>query len=564
MSGCSNQTFWNDSYNLRQWERSFLDGQSFDLSRKYEQSQNSYANAIGFAEKLPANSLRLTDTLLRLGNASAKLNDTQSAATAYQRAIDILRHDLQTNPSGTDAGADRECLAYSLSRLGTLHERSQQFEVAKKELGEAISLYLQQGVESGDSKVDRLSKRDYATTLGAAVYTAVELNDEADAKKLYAQISAPALLTSVTPSLINSVNRKYASLLTKLGHNQEAENVLASERCRAQCKLGFDALRSNDLVSAEKSYKNALAMAGRIKNSVMLSISNAGLGDVYNLQGKLKEAQMHFEAAVVQWAITDSKPNHGMDGLLQSLALVSVFEPLEKSEPRLKRWINLRQEIYGAKDERTAQAILLAALVCDHQYQKNKALEYGNQAFDIAMKAAAKERIDASGIESLGDFFYCSGQYVKAGQLYRHLLDRSKFYGRARGFNDVELLLRIAASEKSADPKNSNANAAVEAEAMLIAKSIRPPGVYLVAKSLAYLSHDLAEHSQLLGAGQVVGYVRVLIARVQPSGLRDRRCLAVARAAIESYDKHTDAHLSRIVLRAEPGSFEASAAIDAN
>ncbi|MBI2811994.1 MAG: hypothetical protein HYX67_14355 [Candidatus Melainabacteria bacterium] len=250
MSSCSNQTFWNDSYNLRQWERSFLGGESFDLSKKYEQSRNSYADALAFAERLPPNSLRLTDTLLRLGNASTKLNDSQSAAKAYQRAIDILRRDLQTSPSGPDAVAARESLAYSLSRLGTLHERNQQFDEAKKELGEAISIYLQQGVERTDSKVDRLSKRDYATTLGAAVYTAVELNSEVDAKKLYAQISAPELVTSVTPSLMNSVNRKYASLLTKFGHTEEAESVLASERCRAQCKLGFDALRSNDLISA--------------------------------------------------------------------------------------------------------------------------------------------------------------------------------------------------------------------------------------------------------------------------------------------------------------------------
>ncbi|MBI2811995.1 MAG: hypothetical protein HYX67_14360 [Candidatus Melainabacteria bacterium] len=235
---------------------------------------------------------------------------------------------------------------------------------------------------------------------------------------------------------------------------------------------------------------------------------------------------------------------------------------MEKSEPLLKRWIRLRQDIYGANDERTAQALLLAALIFDHQHQSAKALEYGNQAFDGAIKADAKERIDASGIESLGDLFYCAGQYGKAVQLYQHLLDRSRFYGRPKGFNDAELLFRIAACESSADPANPNAGAVAEAEAMRIARAIRPLGVYLVAKSLAYLSHDLAEHSQMSGAGQVVGYIRVLIARVQPNDLRDRRCLAVARAAIEGYDKHTDSRLSRIVFRAEPGSFEASAAVD--
>lgn len=564
LSGCSNQTFWNDSYNLRQWERSFLGGESFDLSKKYEQSCTSYADAVGFAEKLPPNALRLTATLLRLGNACSKLNDSQSAATAYQRAIDVLRQALQANPNDADALAERESLAYSLSRIGTLHERNQQFDLAKKELGESISLYQQQGIDRKNSQSDRLSKRDYATTLGAAVYTAVELNSEADAKNLYAQFTAPALVTSITPSLLNTVNRKYASLLTKLGHPQDAENILASERCRAQCKLAFDAFKSGDLNSAEKFYKNALAIAQRMDNSVLLSISNAGLGDVYNLQGNLKDAQVYFKAAVDEWAKTDSKPNHAMDGLLKSLSLVSVFEPLDVSMPVVSRWVNLRKSLYGAHDDRTGQAQLLMALIYDRLHENAKALEYGDQAFETAIKADAKERIDAAGIESLGDLFFCAGQFRKAEQVYQHLIDRNKFYGRAKGFNDSELLFRIAASQKSAGLADSDAGKAAEAEAMLVSKSIRPPGVYLVAKSLAYLSHDLTAHKQPAAAEQVVSYIRVLIARVQPSDLRDRRCLAIAHAAIEAFDNHSQSHLSRIIVRPEPGSFEASNAIDAN
>lgn len=561
LSGCGNQTSWNDSYNLRQWERSFLGGESFDLSKKYDQSRHSYADALSFAEKLPSSSLRLTDTLLRLGNACAKLKDIQAAATAYQRAIDILRRDLQTNPSGVDALAQRESLAYALSRIGTLHERNQQFNEAKNELGEAIALYSRLCNDRGDWHADRLLKHDYATTLGAAVYTAVELNSEADAKALYSQFSAPGLVTSITPSLLTSVNRKYAALLTKLGDNQGADNILASERCRAQCKMGFDAFKAGDLKSAEKFYINARNIAERMRNSVMLSISSAGLADVYNLQGKLKEAQMFYKAAVDEWAKTDNKPNHCMDGLRQSLAQGSVFEPTEVAFPVLGSWIKLRKELYGAKDERTAQSLLLMALVLDHQHENAKALAYGDESFEIAVKAFAKERIDATGIESLGDFFFCAGQFGKAGQIYQHLIDRNKFYGRSNGFNDAELLFRIAACEKSAEPTSVNAGLVAETEAMRIAKSIRPLGVYLVAKSLAYLAHDLAAHNQMIGAGRVIDYTRTLIARVQPSDLRDRRCLSIARAAIEAYDKRTDSHLSKIVFRPEPGSFEASAAI---
>lgn len=559
LNSCTNQTTWSDSYNLRQWERSFLAGESFDLSKKFQQSRNCYSDALVFAEKLTSDSLLVTETLLRLGNASVKLNDSQSAATSYQRAVAILRHDLQAKPSNPNASAERESLAYCLSRLGTLHERNQQFSEAKQELGEAIALYQEAAAARGDSQIDRLFNRDYATTIGAAIYTAVELNRASDAANLYVQFSAPGLATSITPALSNSVNRKYASLLTKLGRNQEAENILASERCRAQCKLGFDALKSGDLKSAERFYKNALSMAMRMNNSVMLSVSNAGLGDVYNLQGKLKDAQVCFGAAVDEWAKTDSKPNHAMDGLLKSLAMVSVFEPLKVSLPVLDRWATMRKQLYGATDARTGQALLFQALVCDHQHDRARALAFGDQAFEIAIKANAKERIDAAGIESLGDLFFCAGQFEKARLIYQHLIDRNKFYNRARGFNNAELLFRIAALDKVA----ANAGGVAESDAMRIIQSIRPGGVYLVAKSLAYLSRDLVEHKQLSGAEQVVEHIRMLIARVEPSDPRDRRCLSIAQAAIAAYERHSDSHLSRIVVRPEPGSFEASETIEA-
>lgn len=555
VSGCTSQTFWDDSYNLRQWERAYLAAETFDLAKKYDQARVNYFDSLGYAEKLAPNSLRLTDTLARLGNSSAKLGDKQTAESSYQRAIGILRDALLKDASNANSTTEREHLAYNLSRLGALHEENHQFSLAEQELNESIAIYQQLEADDKHPKIDQLSRDDYAGTLASALYTAVDQNKTDEAKRIYALVSSPRLATAFAPSVMNDINRHYAAALDKAGQPQEARDVLAAGRCRAQCKLGFDCLKSGYLSSAEKHYLDALEIAKRMKSSFLLAITYAGLGDVYSFEGKLADAQSSYKSAVTNWIAMDSKPNHGTDALLESWAGAAAFEPMSVAEPILNQWLNSRIELYGAQDERTSQPLLLMAIVCDHQNQNAKAADFAERAFLICKDADGKERVDAYGTQAVGDLLFCQGQFGKAEQIYRHLIERNKFYRRSSGYNDAELTFRIAALQNCQGQSLQSHD--TEATGMQIVKSFkRTMGSFFVAKSLAYLLSDLQRHSQREAVTATASYIRPLIAIAEPASLREQQSRQIALAAVDAAQKGTTPNLSRIVLRVQPGSLE--------
>ncbi len=557
VSGCTNQTFWNDSYNLRQWERAYLNAETFDLAKNYDQARVNYFNALGYAEKLAPNSLRLSDALARLGSSSAKLGDTQTAESSYQRAIGILRNAVQKDSSSANLSTEREHLAYNLGLLGALHEQTHQFSIAEQELNESITIYQQLEADDKHPQIDQLARSDYAGTLVSALYNAVDLNKMDEAQRLYTLVSSPRLTTTFAPSVMNGINRRYAAALDKAGQPQEARDVLAAGRCRAQCKLGFDCVKSGDLSSAEKHYLDALEIAKRMKNSFLLAIAYAGLGDVYSFEGRLGDAQSSYKSAVTNWMAIDPKPNHGTDALLESWAGAAVFEPKSVTEPILNQWLNSRIELYGAQNERTAQPLLLMATVFDRQNQSTKAADFAQRAFLICKDADGKERIDAYGMQALGDLLFCQGQFGKAEQIYRHLLERNKFHRRSSGYNDAELNFRIAALQNCQG--QSALSHDTEATGMQIVKSFkRTMGSFFVAKSLAYLLSDLQRHSQREAVTATLSYIRTLIAIAEPSNVREQQSRQIALAAVDAAQKGTTPNLSRVVLRVQPGSLESS------
>ncbi len=557
VSGCTNQTFWNDSYNLRQWERAYLNAETFDLAKNYDQARVNYFNALEYAEKLAPNSLRISDTLARLGSSSAKLGDIQTAESSYQRVIGILRTAVQKDASSANLNTEREHLAYNLGLLGALHEQTHQFSIAEQELNESITIYQQLEADDKHPQIDQLSRSDYAGTLVSALYTAIDLNKMGEAQRLYTLVSSPRFTTTFAPSVMNGINRRYAAALDKAGQQQEARDVLASGRCRAQCKLGFDCLRAGDPASAEKHYLDALEIAKRMKNSFLLAIAYAGLGDVYSFERRLGDAQSSYKSAVTNWKAIDPKPNHGTDALLESWAGAAVFEPMSVAEPILNQWLNSRIELYGAQNERTAQPLLLMAIVFDHQNQSAKAADFAELAFLICKDADGKERIDAYGTQALGDLLFCQGQFEKAEQIYRHLIERNKFYRRSSGYNDAELSFRIATLQNCQG--QSVLSHGSEAAGLQIVKSVkRTMGSFFVAKSLAYLLADLQRHSQREAVTVMASYIRALIAIAEPSNIREQQSRQIALAAVAAAQKGTTPNLSRIVLRVQPGSLESS------
>ncbi|MCK4717538.1 MAG: tetratricopeptide repeat protein [Thermoplasmata archaeon] len=233
---------------------------------------------------------------------------------------------------------------------------------------------------------------------------------------VYQEKAGDQAMMSMAPLDASQHFTKSLEALSRISKGKKGKNAKQKERVRVLLKHGGVAHSLGEVDSALGSYSNALKLAKRTKDDILLAKTHRRLGDVHRTRNNWEKAEKEYNASL-DIVEKKKKDDHGMAESLRGLGYVSWRRG--EFDNAITIYSNALKYAEGTKDIPLVGVILIEfGNVYNEKGELNKALRYYLKSVDILTKTKEYSEL-ARAYNNIGDTYLQMGQWKNAVSFFK-------------------------------------------------------------------------------------------------------------------------------------------------